>query len=393
MTSQWARHWTLDPGVDYLNHGSFGACPANVLAAQQALRDRLEAQPVQFMIRELEPLLDEARTALAAFVGADPAGLAFVANATTGVNTVLRSLPFEAGDELLVTDHAYGACRNALDHVASRAGARVVVVRIPFPIDAPEQVTEAVLEATSARTRLVLLDHVTSSTGLVWPLEHIVPELKARGVDVLVDGAHGPGMVPVELDSLGVAYYTANCHKWLCAAKGAAFLWVRADRRAEIRPLVISHGATSKRRDRDRFRLEFDWLGTVDPTPFLTVPVALRTLEDMLPGGWPQIRARNRGLALEARSVLCRALGIEPPAPESMIGALAAVPLPPGGIDPDLRPDWLDPLQQQLVERYRIEVPVFTWPAPPARLVRISAQLYNELQQYERLARTLRELV
>lgn len=384
----------LDPEWDFLNHGSFGACPRAVLDVQADLRRRMERQPVRFLDNEHEALLDGARRALAAFVGADPEGLAFVPNATTGVNAVLRSLPLEPGDALLVTDHAYGACRNALDDAASRAGARVVVARIPFPLADPVQVVDAVLGAVVPGTRLALIDHVTSPTGLVLPVAGIVAALQARGVDVLVDGAHAPGMVPLDVRALGAAYYTGNCHKWLCAPKGAGFLWVRPDRRDGVRPVVISHGATSRRTDRARFLLEFDWVGTGDPTAFLSVPAAIDFMGALLPGGWPALMRRNRALALRARDVLCAALDVPPPCPDAMIGSLAAVPLPdrPDG-RPRRPPLFLDPLQEALQERARIEVPVMAWPAPPRRLLRVSAQAYNAPDQYERLADTVRRFL
>ena len=391
MPSDLAHFWTLDPAVTFLNHGSFGACPRPVLEAQQRLRERLERQPVQFMTRDLEVLLDDARCTLATFLGAEPEGLVFVTNATTAVNAVLRSLALAPGEELLVTDHAYNACRNALDFVAAAARARVVIAPVPFPLASPDAVVEAVLARVTAQTRLALLDHVTSPTGLVLPIERLVRELAARGVDTLVDGAHAPGMLPLDLRRLDAAYYTGNCHKWLCAPKGAGFLHVRGDRRDSVRPVVISHGANSPRTDRSRLLLEFDWTGTHDPTPYLCVPEAIRFLGGLLPGGWPELMARNRALALEAQSILCGALEVAPPCPEEMMGSLATVPLPDAGA-PLRSPLDPDPLGDALLARFGIEVPIFPWPAPPRRLVRVSCQLYNARQDYERLARALVEL-
>jgi isopenicillin-N epimerase len=385
-----ARLWPLDPAVVFLNHGSFGACPTEVLGYQAALRAEMEAEPVRFLSRELDGRLATARHVLADFVGADPDDLAFVGNATSGVNAVLRSLDLEQGDELLVTDHAYNACRNALDFVAGRAGARVVVAALPFPVDSPGAAVEAVLAKVTPRTRLALLDHVTSPTGLVLPIAALVGELAGRGVDTLVDGAHAPGMLPLDLDRLGAAYYSGNCHKWLCAPKGSAFLWVRRDRQAAVRPLTISHGASARRADRSRFRLEFDWTGTDDPTAWLTVPKAIEYVGSLVEGGWPALMARNRGLALEARALLCEAAGTAAPCPDEMVGSLAAVRLPDGegGEIGWRRPD---PLQPRLFDGWGVEVPIISWPAPPQRLVRISAQLYNERGHYVRLADALRK--
>jgi isopenicillin-N epimerase len=385
--------WGLDPETTFLNHGSFGAAPRAVLAAQQRWRERLEAEPVRFMVEMLPSALDEARIAAAAFLGADAEGLAFVPNATTGVNTVLASLAFSGGlargDELLTTDHAYNACRNALDVLAERTGARVVVAHLPFPLTDPGEAVDAALSAVTARTRLALLDHVTSPTGLVLPVERLVPALQARGVDVLLDSAHGPGMLPLDLGALGAAYVTGNFHKWVCAPKGAAFLHVREDRRARIRPLVISHGANAELQGRTRFRHEFDWTGTDDPTPWLCVPEALRVLGALFPGGWPELMRRNRDGALAARRRLAERLGVPLPAPDSMIGTLAALPLPdaPRGARPPSR--YRDALQDALVERHRVQVPIVVWPAAPRRWVRTSTQAYNRPAEIDLLADAL----
>ncbi|HEX7140122.1 MAG TPA: aminotransferase class V-fold PLP-dependent enzyme [Vicinamibacterales bacterium] len=383
------ENWFLDPTIAFLNHGSFGATPRLVLAKQNEWRERLEREPVLFLARQIDELVEEVRQELAKFLNADPNGIALVKNATAGVNAVLRSLDLDQHDELLVTNHEYQASRNTLDFAAGLAGAKVVVVDIPFPISSPDVVVERVLDKVTDRTRLLLIDHITSQTGLVFPVEHIVAELNARGVDTLIDGAHAPGMLPLDLRAVNAAFYTGNLHKWVCAPKGAAFLYVRDNRRASVRPTSISHGASSDRRDRSRYLIEFDWTGTDDPTAILSVPESLRVIASLVDGGWPEVRRRNRALALLARDILIDALQIEKPAPDEMIGSLAAVPIP----DTPYATHSLfgnDPIQDILFDQYRIEVPVMLWPQAPKRVLRVSAQLYNEPVEYERLADALR---
>jgi isopenicillin-N epimerase len=373
--------WSLDPAVVYLNHGSFGACPATVLEAQAALREEMEREPVDFLDGSLPTRLGAARQVLAQFLGADASDLVFVPNATAGVNAVLRSLAFGPEDELLLTNHTYAACRKTVEFVATRTGVRPVIAQIPFPLRGEEEILAAVLSRISPRTRLALLDHITSPTALVLPIARLVRELRARGIETLVDGAHAPGMVPLALSELGAAYYTGNAHKWLCAPKGAAFLHVRRDRQAELHPTVISHGYPGG------FQAEFDWVGTCDPTPWLTIPASLRFMEGLLPGGWPELMARNRALALEARGLLLQSLGIEAPCPEALIGSMASVPLPPAAqTAPAARLDC-----KGLHDWFR-ERGVETWlHERPLRLLRISAQLYNEIGQYRRLCQLLTE--
>jgi isopenicillin-N epimerase len=383
------EHWLLDPAVTYLNHGSFGATPRAVLAKQDEYRLMLEREPVRFMVRELEPLLDRAREVVAQFVGATPDSIAFVPNATAGVNAVLRSLDLDKHDELLVTSQEYDASRNALDYAASLTEAKVRVVDIPFPIASSDVVVERVLDAVTDRTRLLLIDHVVSQTALVFPIEQIVQEMNARGIDTLVDGAHAPGMLPLQLDALGAAYYTGNLHKWVCAPKGAAFLHVRKNRRASIRPVAISHGAGSTREDRSRFHLEFDWTGTFDPSAWLAAADAIQYIPTLVKGGWPEVMRRNRTLALAARDLLCESLGIATPAPDDMIGSMAALPFADSTEPPSI---YGDSLQDMLLDRFGIEVPMMPWPARPARLLRVSAFLYNTLDDYRYLATSLGEL-
>jgi isopenicillin-N epimerase len=343
---------------------------------------------MRFLVDRLADRLAEARAVLGAFVGGHADDLAFVTNATEGVNTVLAGVPLAPGDEVLVPDHAYNACRNAAVVWAERRGASVRVARVPFPVASSEQIVAAVLDAVTPRTRLALLDHVTSPTALIFPLERLVSELAARGVDTLVDGAHAPGMLALDLARLGAAYYTGNLHKWACAPKGAAFLWVRRDRQHLVRPLVISHGANDPRTDRSRFRLEFDWTGTRDVTSWLAVPAALRFLEGLLPGGFAALAERNHALALQSRDVLCRALRIDAPAPDALLGAMASVPLPVRR--PTDGPADVWQLRCDLLLRHRVEVPVFAWPCAPHGVLRVSLQAYNRLEQVERLADALR---
>jgi len=383
-------HWLLDPAITFLNHGAFGATPIAILKKQDEYRTLMEREPVKFLARDLEPLLDPVRAALAEFVGAAPEDLAFVPNATAAVNSVLRSLVLSAGEELLVTTHEYNASRNVLDFVAARAGAKVVVLDVPFPPASAETVIDRIMDHVSSRTRLLLIDHVTSQTALILPVQRIVAELSSRGIDTLVDGAHAPGMLPLDVRSIGAAYYTGNLHKWVCAPKGAAFLHVRADRRATVRPMAISHGANSTRTDRSRFHLEFDWTGTFDPTAWLAAGDALRFIPSLVDGGWPEVMRRNHALALQARDTLAAALAISNPAPDDMIGSMASLPLPDG--TGEVTPLDGDPLQEVLFERFHIEVPIIPWPGPPKRLIRVSAQLYNTLSEYEQLAYALRRL-
>lgn len=386
--------WRLDPAVAFLNHGSYGACPEPVLEAQRALRDRMESEPVRFLSQDLPELLNAARLEVAAFLGADPEGLAFVQNATTGVNAILQSLRFAAGDELLTTDHEYNATINALRSVAARDSARVVIAPLPFPIAHAHDAVRVVLEAVTARTRLVLVSQVTSPTALILPVAELVAELDRRGIDTLVDAAHAPGMVPLSLDELGAAYWTGNGHKWLCGPKGSAVLWVRADRRERIHPLVVSHGANETLTDRSRFRAEFDWTGTADPTAYLALPVAIRWMAASAPdgGGWPGVMAANRALALAGRDRVGEALGVAPPAPDSMLGSMAALPVPGVWTETDAAA-----LGRRLATDDGVQVPIGGWPSRAARsgvdpvqvLIRISAQRYNEPADYDRLADAL----
>lgn len=398
--SDLARHWSLDPGIVFLNHGSFGATPIQVLACQTEYRRRMEAEPVRFFVKDVQPLIDRAREALAPFVHARAEDLVFIPNATQAVATIMMNLEatLRPGDELLYTSQEYPACMNTLRRAAARTGATTVMAPLPFPMRSPDEIVNAIMAKVTPRTRALLISHVTSPTGLVLPVERIVPELESRGIACLVDGAHAPGMLAdLDLTRLGASFYTANLHKWLCAPKGCAFLHVRPDRQKDFRPLALSNNAEHPKPGRKQLLTEFDFVGTADVTPWLCIPDSIREMAALVPGGWPEIMRRNRELCLWAREHLCRALGVEAPAPESMIGCIATMLLP---TDPDpqrrarlaAHPSaYHDALQEHLINTWGIQVPVWSIPTeqPPRRLFRVSAQIYNTREQYEYLARAL----
>jgi isopenicillin-N epimerase len=388
FVNPWQEFWSLDRQITFLNHGSFGACPQVVLAEQQRLRSQLELDPVRFFMQDFELLLDDARHKLAQFVGASPEDLVFVPNATTGVNTILRSLHFHPGDEILTTDHTYNACQNALNVVEERQNIQIVRAPVPFPLESPDQIIEAVMQKVSAKTRLVLLDHATSQTGLIFPIETLISQLTKLGIDTLIDGAQAPGMVSIDLSKIGATYYTGNCHKWLLSPKGAGFLYIRSDRQSQIRPLAISNGTNSPRTDKSKLHLEFDWTGTDDPTAYLSVPTAINFIDSHLENGWLELMQRNHQLAVTARKIIAATLGVALPCPDAMIGAMASIPLP------HKRPNFpLEQLQSDLYDRYQIQVPIFYFWPTQQWIVRISAQLYNTEAQYEKLAQALQELL
>ncbi len=373
----------LDPKITHLNHGAFGACPRPVLDHQSELRARIERDPTQFFVHELEPLLDEVRSVVADLVGAHPDDIALVTNATHGTNVVLASIDLSPGDEVLFTSHGYNAVNNAALRWAARAGAHARAVVVPFPIAGPEAVVDAVASALGPKTKLVVVDHVTSPSALVLPVREIVAACRARGVEVLVDAAHAPGMVPMALDAIGAGYTTGNLHKWICAPRGAAFLHVRSDLRDRVQPLVTSHGRSSPRTDRSRFLLEFDWTGTDDPTALLAVPRAIETVSALDEGGLPGVMRENRELVLAARTLVASRLGLTVPCPDAMIGSMAALLLPD---DPDCP---ADRLWRRLHDVHRIQAVVFGFPTAERRTLRISAQRYNRIAEYERLADVL----
>ncbi len=397
------KHWLLEPGLAFLNHGSFGACPRAVLDHQRELVALMEQDPVQFFNRHRQPLLDESRRVLGETIGADPSDLVFDTNATHAANAVLRWLDIHQGDEILVTSHGYNAITNAARYVAAQAGANVVVADIPVPVTSADEIVKAVERAITPRTRLAILDHITSPTAIVLPLAEILPLLRDRGVLSLVDGAHAPGAIPLNLESVGADFYFGNCHKWLCSPRGAAFLHVPPQLRArsfapaELQPSSVSHGYNTQGPQQNRFHDAFDFPGTTDPTAWLCVGRSIEFLKTLAEGSLLAHMQRNCSLVIAGAELLMERCGLRMVAPRELLGPMVAFALPPDPNPADLdyttSPNPTLMLHGVLRGEYGIQVPVFHFPQAPARMLRISAQAYNCLADYERLADALCKLL
>jgi isopenicillin-N epimerase len=364
--------WALAADVEHVNHGSFGGCPCEVIEAANAWRARLEAAPMRFLVLEWQDEIDRARAVVSTFLSAPIERLAFVPNATTGIAIAIASSALRSGDEVIVTDHGYRAVRNQLERVAVERGIRIVTVPIPLPYH-PDLVAHAITAAISAHTALVVVDHVTSPTGLVLPIDRVASACATHGVQLIVDGAHAPGQLPLDVGALldvGVTWYAGNNHKWVCAPKGTGFLVGSASARPP-RPVVTSHGASADYGPSNRYHAELDWMGTHDPTPHLCVPTAIETIADM-GNGWHHVIDRNHVLAVEMRARLSAGLDSVELSRDEDIGSMAAVPitLPPGSTALEL--------ERQLLES-GWELPIVDFVHGP--LVRMSAHLYNYAEQ------------
>jgi len=370
------REFLLEPGIVFLNHGSFGATPRAVIAAARRWQRRLEAEPVRFMTRELAPALSEARTGLARFLGAEPGDLVFVENATAGVNAVLASLALAPGDELLTTDQVYPAVRHTLRHACQRSGAVLIEAPLPLPLQNPESVVAALRARLCKRTRLLAVELIVSATAAILPVAEVAKAAREAGAQLLVDAAHGPGQIDLDLPALGADWVTGNAHKWLFAPKGTGFLWASPFAQKDLHPTVISHGYGKG------FQSEFGWIGTRDPSSWLAVTAAIDFYRRL---GDRALRERNRALAAEAAGLLLDELGTGAAAPGTMRAAMASLALPaPFGATPEAA----TALHDRLFDRHRIQVPVI--PLGGRLWLRISAQIYNERADYERLAAALR---
>jgi len=359
----------LDPSVTYLNHGSFGACPKPVFDVYQQFQRELEWQPVEFLGRQHDAMITGAKEALGKFLNADKDDLVFVPNATLGLNTIIRSLKLEPGDEILTTNHEYGALNNTWAFVCQKTGAKYINYPMPLPVTTHEAFVEDFWKGVTPKTKVIYISHITSPTALIFPVKEICRRAREAGILSIVDGAHVPGQIPLDLTDIDADFYSGNLHKWLCAPKGCAFFHARKDKQDMVEPLVISHGWTDP-----SFVVKNQWQGTRDISAFLSVPAAIKFFED---NNWDQVRATCHELAREARKQINAMTGVEPVSPDSTewFSQMVMCPIP---ADSDV-----NEIKKRLWDEFKIEIPQIDWNGWKA--VRVSFQAYNTSNDLETL--------
>lgn len=375
-----ADQFLLRKDVAFLNHGSFGACPRPVFDVYQNWQRELECEPVDFLGRRTRDLLGDARARLADFVGAQADDLVFVPNATYGMNIVAHSLALQPGDEVLTTDHEYGAINKTWRFVCERQGAKYINQPISVPVADPEEMVAQLWAGVSARTKVISVSHITSPTALRFPVERICRRARAEGLLTVIDGAHAPGQVDLDMAAIGADFYTGNCHKWLMGAKGSAFLYARPECQKLLSPLVVSHGWANERSDNSPFQDYFTWVGTIDPAAYLTVPAAIDFQQEH---DWSAVREACHQLGLETRRRIQERTGLVPIAPEDQQwwAQMFVASLPPRARGSGY---------EQLWEKYRVEVPIFEWNGH--HFARISIQAYTQPEHVDRLIQGLGEI-
>ncbi len=374
MESQYKKYFLLDPGVIFLNHGSFGATPLPVFEICQRWQRELERQPVEFLDRRAPGLLEHARSRLAAYLGTQPDNLVFTSNATTGGNIVARSLNLKAGNEVLATDHEYGAMDRTWWFLSEKQGFQYINYKLPFPLTDPHSTADAFWQGVTGRTRVIFLSHITSPTGIILPVAELCARARAAGILSIVDGAHAPGQIPLDLEQVGADFYFGNLHKWLCAPKGSAFLYARPEVQHLVEPLIVSWGYRSLKPGRSAFVDLLQWTGTRDLSPFLSVGSAIDFQNEH---DWDRVRVDCHQLARQVTARINEWTGLQAihDGQDAWYAQMAAVRLP----------DEVDVIQlkQRLYDRYRIEIPLLEWDG--MKILRASFQAYNSQDDLEAL--------
>lgn len=385
-----AKYWALDEDIVYLNHGSFGATPTSVLKVQKQIRKECEAEAIEFYTKTLADYINASKKTLAGFVGTHTNNIVFVPNATAGVNTVLNCFKAEVGDEWLITNHNYGACIHAMKHYARKRKCFISMADIPYPVFTKEAILNAIEEKIKPNTTIALIDFISSATAIIFPVKEIIAMLHAKGIKVIVDAAHAPGMVDFNLDELGADFFVGNCHKWVCSPKGSAFLYVAPQHQSKVCPLIISHYNDTDEGTARHWSNQFLFSGTQDYSPYICVKDALKFMPSLIKGDWGDVRKRNHDLVWQAANNIANTLGVKLPCNEEMVGSICNIPMPPGKA-PEKKFNTNTKLKDLLFQKYKIEVPVFIFPEEPHQWLRISAQLYNSMEQYEYLADCLKK--
>ena len=374
-----AGEFLLDPEIIYLNHGSFGATPRPVFEAYQELQRELEHQPVAFLGRQFQARMASARASLAKYLGTAPSNVVYVTNATTGLNIIARSLTLGPGDEVITSDHEYGAIDRTWQFLASQLGFKYLRNPIPVPIHSSDELQGVISRGLTKNTRVLSLSHITSPTSIIFPIKRICAEAKRRGILTVIDGAHAPGQIPLNLDEIGVDFYVGNLHKWLCAPKGSGFLYAHPDRQARLSPLVVSWGWKSEKPGSSTFIDHHEWQGTRDPTAFLAVPKAI---EFQKIHRWEEVRKVCHDLACDVEARLSELTGLLPIASSELFGQMVSAFLP--DVDPE-------PFHNRLLDEFQIEVPVFRW--NDRTIIRVSVQGYNSPSHIDHLINAMQTLL
>jgi len=391
MRNRYKDLFPLKDGTTPLNHGSFGKCPLEIIKFRNELANEMETLSTIFYTRRSRDLINWSRSILADFINAPEQDIVFVKNATTGVNSVLNSIPFKAGDEVVTTNLIYSSCRNLLEKMKKEKGINVKTARISLFPKNGEEIFEKIIKEVTSRTKLIFIDHISSESALIMPVAKIAEFARSKEIEILVDGAHAPGMIPLDITELGVTYYTGNCHKWICVPKGSAFLYVKPEKQDGTLPRIISNHFRIGTTPNERFRNSFDWQGTMDYISYICVGKTIGFIEESVDGGWKEVMKKNHELVIIGRKFICKKLGINEWAPEELTGSITTLKL--GSKKVIDEETGLDIIQVELFDRFGIEALISTIYPTDERILRLSAAIYNQEEDYVKLGDALKVIL